>query len=73
MVKTPPYLEQGDLIGIVCPAGYMPHSKSDICIRTLKQWGYRVKSGKTLDNLSGNYFSGTDEERLEDLQEMLDY
>jgi muramoyltetrapeptide carboxypeptidase len=72
MVKIPPYLEQGDLIGVVCPAGYMPPSKWEVCIRTLKNWGYRVKTGKTLESISGNYFSGTDEERLEDLQEMLD-
>jgi len=42
------------------------------CVNTLKSWGFRVKIGKTVGGVSSNYFSGTDEERLEDLQEMLD-
>lgn len=71
MIKTPPYLKKGDTIGIVCPAGYMPGEKAQTCISTLQQWGYNVKIGKTLGN-QFNYFSGTDEERLIDLQQMLD-
>lgn len=71
MIKTPPYLRKGDTIGIVCPAGYMPTEKAQTCIRVLQEWGYRVKVGKTLGN-QFHYFSGTDEERLKDLQQMLD-
>jgi muramoyltetrapeptide carboxypeptidase len=72
MSTIPSYLEQGDTIGIVCPAGYMPFEKAQTCIDTLLQWGYKVKTGKTLGSTSQNYFSGTDEERLKDFQEMLD-
>lgn len=72
MFRIPPYLKKGDTIGIVCPAGYMPVEKAQTCIQTLQQWGYKVKIGKTLGGESLNYFSGTDEERLNDLQEMLD-
>ena len=50
----------------------MPREKAETCIDTLKQWGYEVKIGSTLGGTSGNYFSGTDEERLTDLQQMLD-
>ncbi len=71
MITVPPYLKKGDTIGIVCPAGYMPYEKAATCIETLKQWGYQVKAGKTLGN-QFHYFSGTDAERLADLQEMLD-
>jgi muramoyltetrapeptide carboxypeptidase len=71
-VIIPPYLSPGDTIGIVCPAGYMPQEKAQACINTLQQWGFQVKIGKTLGGSSGNYFSGTDAERLEDLQDMLD-
>ena len=70
-LKTPPYLQKGDTIGIVCPAGAMPTAKAETCIRILKQWGYKVKVGATLGH-EFNYFSGTDEERLADLQGMLD-
>ena len=73
MIKTPPYLEKGDTIGIVCPAGYMPREKAAECIRVLQdEWGYKVKVGKTLGGDSAVYFSGTDKERLEDLQQMMD-
>ena len=69
---TPPYLKTGDTVGIVCPAGYMPAERILPCVNTLKSWGFRIKIGKTVGGISSNYFSGTDEERLEDLQEMLD-
>ncbi len=73
MIKTPPYLKKGDTIGIVCPAGYMAMEKVAECIRVLQEeWGYQVKVGKTVGGNSSNYFSGTDEERLEDFQAMLD-
>ncbi len=72
MIKTPPYLVAGSTIGLVCPAGFMPMEKITTCISTLESWGYRVKMGKTLGGDSPNYFSGTDEERLADLQSMLD-
>jgi len=49
----------------------MPFEKMRRCIEILKDWGFQVKEGKTLNN-QYNYFSGTDEERLNDLQEMLD-
>lgn len=72
MIKIPPYLKKGDTIGIVCPAGYMAAEKVHTCIATLKEWGYQVKIGKTVGGDSQTYFSGTDEERLYDFQQMLD-
>ncbi|HPG10083.1 MAG TPA: LD-carboxypeptidase [Chitinophagaceae bacterium] len=72
MIKTPPYLVNGDLIGIVCPAGYMPIEKVQQCIETLIEWGFKVKVGKTVGGHSKTYFSGTDKERLSDLQKMMD-
>ncbi|MBI2729734.1 MAG: LD-carboxypeptidase [Sphingobacteriales bacterium] len=68
----PPYLQKGDTIGITCPAGYMTREKAQTCIDTLQNWGYEVMIGDTLGSNSGNYFSGTDEERLYELQAMLD-
>ncbi len=72
MIKIPPYLQKGDTIGIVCPAGYMAAEKVQTCINTLQEWGYQVKVGKTVGGESQTYFSGTDEERLTDFQQMLD-
>ena len=71
MITIPPYLRPGDTIAIVCPAGYLPREKAQTCIETLQQWGYRVKIGNTLGGSSENYFSGSDDDRLADLQQML--
>ena len=38
----------------------------------MQSWGYEVMVGKTLGSESDNYFSGTDEERCDELQAMLD-
>jgi len=72
MVRIPPYLRPGDTIGLVCPAGYMSLEKAQTCIDTLQAWGYEPRIGKTLGGDSENYFSGTDKERLADLQQQLD-
>ncbi len=72
MIKIPPYLQKGDTVGLVCPAGYMPFEKVKTCVNTLQDWGYNVKVGNTVGGGSATYFSGTDEERLRDFQQMLD-
>jgi muramoyltetrapeptide carboxypeptidase len=71
MIKVPAYLKKGDTIGIVCPSGFMPREKAATCIDVLQQWGYKVVIGKTLGS-QFHYFSGTDAERLADLQWMVD-
>jgi muramoyltetrapeptide carboxypeptidase len=72
MIITPQYLKPGDTIGLVCPAGYMSFERVEACIAVLQQWGYQVKTGSTVGSASENYFSGSDEERLADLQQMMD-
>ncbi|NDE10396.1 MAG: LD-carboxypeptidase [Chitinophagia bacterium] len=52
--------------------GYMQKEKAQTCIATLQQWGFEVMVGNTLGSKSKNYFSGTDEIRLNELQAMLD-
>ncbi len=71
-IKLPPYLKKGDTIGITCPAGFMAAEKAQTCIETLQSWGYEVMVGKTLGSSSENYFSGTDGDRRDELQAMLD-
>ena len=71
-VTSPPYLKKGDTVGIVCPAGFMDAARTLECVRVLTElWGYKVRVGRTV-GAQDHYFSGTDEERLADLQEMLD-
>ena len=68
MIKIPPYLQKGDTIGLVCPAGLMPVEKVSECIRVInEEWAFTIKVGTTIGQ-QYHYFSGTDEERLEDFQ-----
>lgn len=71
-IIQPPALQSGDLIGITCPAGYMPKEKVNDCVRSLRLWGYEVLVGHTVGSKSKTYFSGTDEERVSEMQAMLD-
>ena len=71
-MTVPPYLKRGDIVAICCPAGYMPAEKVINCIHTLKKEGYDVLIGENVGSKSENYFSGTDEERITELQRFLD-
>jgi muramoyltetrapeptide carboxypeptidase len=72
MITIPPYLQKGDTIGLLAPAGFMPFEKVHTCMDVLGDWGYSVVLGETVHSHSDNYFSSTDGERLADLQRMLD-
>ena len=72
MIKFPAPLKKGDTIGLICPAGFMANQKAQTCIDTLINWGYKVMVGSLLGSASENYFSGTDQQRLQELQGMLD-
>ncbi|GAO44935.1 S66 peptidase family protein [Flavihumibacter petaseus] len=71
-MTIPPYLKKGDRIGLVCPAGFLSPERFQSCLEQLTAWGFVPVTGKTMFSTSTSYFSGTDEERLADLQEMLD-
>src|ERR1700759_2390896 len=72
MITTPPYLQPGDTIGIICPSGAMPVERVSECIRVFnEEWGFKTKVGKTVGN-QFHYFSDPDAGRLADLQQMLD-
>ncbi len=69
--KQPPYLVEGDTIGITCPAGYITAEEIEASVIQMKSWGFNVVIGKTVG--ARDYtFGGTDEERLTDFQQMLD-
>lgn len=70
-LKIPPYLVAGDTIGITCPAGYITLEEIEPSIIQMKSWGFNVVIGKTVGARDFT-FGGTDQERLTDLQEMMD-
>ena len=71
MIK-PTYLQKGDTIVIVAPAGFL---KSEDSLKSgmalMESWGLKVKVGQNVFKKEG-HFAGTDAERLSDLQEALD-
>jgi muramoyltetrapeptide carboxypeptidase len=69
--KIPPYLKKGDIIGITCPAGYITTEEIAPAVALMESWGFVVVKGKTVDARE-NTFGGTDQERLDDLQQLLD-
>lgn len=68
---TPPYLKKGDKIGIVAPARKISREELRPAIDIFSSWGLEVVLGKNIFNQQ-NQFSGSDEQRAEDLQAMLD-
>lgn len=71
MYRIPPYLKPGDTVGITCPAGAVSMPDIEDMIKQLADWGFRVIIGQTVGT-SYFKFSATDQERLSDLQQMLD-
>lgn len=70
---TPPYLQQGDTIAIVAPAGILKPSRKNVVLQGKKlaeSWGLHVVLGENLFN-QANHFAGTDEERAKDFQKAL--
>lgn len=71
-IQIPPFLQPGDKIGIVAPASAVRYEDLLPGISLFRdEWKLKVVEGKTLKS-SYNQFSATDEERLADLQAMLD-
>ena len=68
---TPPYLQKGDSIALVAPARSVTIEEMMPAINLFEEWGLNVVMGSNLFR-SHNQFSGTEEERTEDFQAMLD-
>ena len=71
---TPPYLQQGDSIVILAPAGILKPSRKAVVLKAKKlaeSWGLKVVLGKNMFK-NGKHFAGSDEERCQDFQDALD-
>ena len=68
---TPPFLQKGDKIGIVSPAGKIDKILINNAVDIFNSWGLEVVIGKNALNIK-NQFAGTDDERAADFQGMLD-
>jgi muramoyltetrapeptide carboxypeptidase len=69
-LKTPPYLQKGDTIGIAAPARKITKEELQPALDCLQQWGLKIRLGKNLFG-SCDQFSGTDTERAADMQDLI--
>jgi len=67
----PPYLKIGDTVALVCTARKFNPQEAQPAIELLESWGLKVKLGKTI-GLDNFQLGGTDQERANDFQKMLD-
>jgi muramoyltetrapeptide carboxypeptidase len=67
----PPFLKEGDEVGIISPSFCIDDKVLNESIDFLSGWGLKVRIADNAFKKDGP-FAGTDEERLYDLQEMID-
>ena len=70
-MKTPQNLSKGDKIGIAAPARKISIEELKPAIELLKNWGLEPVYASNLF-YSNNQYAGTDEERLDGFQKLLD-
>ena len=70
MRTTPPRLHKGDTIGIIAPSSPPNLENLQRSLAFIEKLGLNIKMGKHVEKVNG-YLAGTDEERLEDLHDML--
>lgn len=68
---SPPYLKKGDTIAIVATARKNITDNLNPAIDLAKSWGLEVIIGNTI-GLDSNQLAGTDEQRADDFQKMID-
>ncbi len=67
----PPYLQSGDKITLISPAGIIDPEYIEYAEKILDSWGLIPVRGKNIFKRHG-YFAGTDAERLTDFQHAMD-
>lgn len=71
-IHFPAFLKPGDRVGVVAPASIVKYEDVVPGIQLFtEKWGLEVVEGKTL-RTSFNQFSASDDDRLADMQQMLD-
>jgi len=70
MMRKPPPLQRGDLIGVIAPAAAVDESALDAGVRVLEHAGFRVRVGAAARERRG-YLAGSDRARVADFHDML--
>jgi muramoyltetrapeptide carboxypeptidase len=68
----PPSLQKNDTIGIVAPGKKIEAGTVEEASHIIESWGFRIQAGKNTFSSKHSYMAGADDERLDDLQTMMD-
>lgn len=71
-MRTPPYLQKGDLIALAAPARAISHSIAERAESTIRRYGFEALADPEVF-LEHNQFAGTDEQRKDHFQRLLDH
>lgn len=71
MMRIPPFLEKGQTVAVISPAGRIRTDCLERAVETMRRWGLDCRIGKYVMEQHGPC-AGNDEARLQDLQEALD-
>lgn len=70
-MKQPPLLTAGDTIGILAPARKIHRTDVEFAVKLFASWGLKTKVADNLYSDHHAYLSGSDAERLSDVQTLL--
>jgi len=68
---SPPWLRKGDRVGIVAPSSWLRKNELEPGLDMIRSWDLEVVTGRHVYKRN-NSFAGSDEQRAEDFQHMLD-
>ncbi len=69
-MKNPPFLSQGDTLGLIAPASLVNKEQIERALSNVKQLGLKAKYSADLLRKDG-YFAGSDQRRAEEINEMI--
>jgi muramoyltetrapeptide carboxypeptidase len=69
---TAPFLSKNDIVAIVAPGRKIKREEVDAAIKILDGWEVKTVLAQNIFSSKHSYLAGTDEERLEDFQTMID-
>jgi muramoyltetrapeptide carboxypeptidase len=68
----PPKLKPGDTVGIVAPARKISPEQLEAALQILQSWGLQTLLAKNIFSSKHSYLAGSDDERRQDFQSMID-
>lgn len=68
----PPKLKAGDTVGIIAPARKISPEQLEAALKILHSWGLQTLLAKSIFSSKHSYLAGSDDERRQDFQSMID-